>query len=126
MQVLAVGLGGMAGALLRYGLGLALAPPVGGFPVGTLTANWIGCLALGWFHSRFSGAPLSPAVRGGIATGLIGSFTTFSTFSVETHQLLQSGQMGTACLYLLASLWGGIFLLRTGVRLARGKEDRAC
>ena len=65
MQVLAVGLGGMAGALLRYGLGLALAPPVGSFPVETLTANWIGCLALGWFHSRFSGAPLSQAVRGG-------------------------------------------------------------
>ncbi|MFD1426532.1 CrcB protein [Kroppenstedtia sanguinis] len=126
MQILAVGIGGVLGALLRYGLGLALASPEGSFPVGTLTANWIGCLALGWFHSRFSKIFLSPALRGGITTGLIGSFTTFSTFSMETQQLLQSGQIGTACLYLLASLWGGLFLLYIGVRLAKRKGRRAC
>lgn len=121
MHYLAIGTGGMIGALLRFWLGLALEPAGGSFPLGTLTANWIGCLALGWFNTRFSRLPLPSAIRTGIGTGLIASFTTFSTFSVETHRLIQSDQPGAA-LYLLSSLWGGLFLLWIGNRIGNTEK----
>ncbi|OYD09889.1 fluoride efflux transporter CrcB [Paludifilum halophilum] len=128
MNYLAVGVAGMVGALLRYAIGLLFLPdrPVHEvtFPFGTWIANGIGCFALGWFQTRvFSG--LSSVWRTAIGTGLIGSFTTFSTFSVETVQLLQSGNPEMAAIYLLLSLWGGLFLAWAGGRIGRIQAKRA-
>lgn len=120
MVYLAVGLAGAIGAVFRYWLGEAVhgwwSHP---FPFGTLIINYIGCIALGWFTAVMSRKPAFPSwLRTGIATGLIGSFTTFSTFSVETLTLLQNGQWMLALLYVLLSLWGGLLLAWWGLREA--------
>ncbi|KSU84751.1 MULTISPECIES: fluoride efflux transporter CrcB [Fictibacillus] len=121
-----VGIAGMAGALLRYGLGLAVSDiSGGGFPLATFLTNMAGSFALGYLTFRLgrrsSANPYTSLVVG---TGLIGSFTTFSTFSVENIQLFQTGQTATALLYILLSLIGGLFMcwagFRLGSRVAKG------
>ena len=102
---LCVGAGGAAGAMLRYAI--SLLPYKGAFPVLTLITNVLGALAIG----AIAGA----AVRRGLSadsaelvlflkTGVCGGFTTFSTFSLETYELLNQGHYGTALLYMAASL----------------------
>ncbi|SFN25308.1 fluoride efflux transporter CrcB [Dokdonella immobilis] len=85
------------GALLRWGLGIALNPVFPTVPLGTLAANVLGGLlmglALGLF-TQFEG--LSPAMRLTITTGFLGGLTTFSTFSAETVTLLMRGEYGWA------------------------------
>lgn len=128
-----IGLAGMVGALLRYYLGLSVHwnwDMI--FPLGTLITNYIGSFALGWFTTWVSTSALGhPLIRAGIGTGLIGSFTTFSTFSVETMKLLQAGYWATALAYVLLSVWGGLTLAWLGYRLAqantvdvRGEQSR--
>ncbi|WP_409342437.1 fluoride efflux transporter CrcB [Paenibacillus sp. MBLB4367] len=111
---------GMVGALLRYGAGILVhglwASP---FPLGTLLINVAGCIALGWFLTRFSRyESIHPYLRTGIATGLIGSFTTFSTFSIETVELLREGLKQEAMAYVVISFWGGLLAAWLGSRLA--------
>ncbi|WP_018131918.1 fluoride efflux transporter CrcB [Effusibacillus pohliae] len=121
MLYLAVGTGGILGALLRYYLGVSVhawwALP---FPLATLVTNFIGCFVLGWFTTRVARLGWFPAwIRLGFGTGVVGSFTTFSTFSVETFELIRQGLWGTALLYVLLSLWGGLFLAWAGCRIAQ-------
>src|SRR5699024_12191567 len=117
------GIGGMIGALLRYGLGLILFLHGAGIPLDTLAANWTGCLLLGWLNAHL---PASVLLRSGIGTGMIGSFTTFSTFSVETLTLTQKGDVVMAVIYLLLSFWGGILLVHTGSRLGTKRRNNRC
>lgn len=117
-----VGIAGMAGALLRYGLGLAVGLVwEGGFPLATFLTNMAGSFALGyltfWLGRKPSVHPYTSLIFG---TGLIGSFTTFSTFSVENIQLLHSGQTVTAVFYILFSLIGGLFMSWAGFRTGSG------
>lgn len=131
MNAAAVGFFGAIGALLRYGIGRY----VGGwwmssFPLGTLGINFAGCLALGWFSSWAAAQKRLPAwLRTGIGTGLIGAFTTFSTFSVETVGLVRDGLWGMAALYMMLSVIGGFALAWTGYELyqaqVRQRERRA-
>jgi CrcB protein len=83
--LLLIAAGGFAGAICRYALGLALP---GGFPWGTLAANVLGSFALGilLYESRLVGE-LSRETRLVAGTGFLASFTTYSTFAVETAQL---------------------------------------
>lgn len=129
MKAWAIGLFGMAGALLRYGVGeWVQAGGASSFPLATFAVNLAGCLALGGLSAWTADRPGLPAwLSAGIATGLIGSFTTFSTFSVETVELLQAGAAVTAGLYValsvvggLACAWGGSALYR---QLARRVES---
>lgn len=87
----AVALGGAAGALLRWLLELALPSTVGGWPWATLLANVLGCAALAWLvvHDDRHGHP--SWLRPGIGTGLLGGFTTFSTYAVQVAVLGQGG-----------------------------------
>lgn len=122
MDVLAVGIAGIFGAWCRYLISLA-ANPVGAgeFPWGTLACNLIGCLLLGYL-GRASFFKWSSRLQLAINTGVIGSFTTFSAFSVETIELFRSGEVGMAIVYVLLSLWGGLGLAWTGFTLAKRKE----
>ncbi len=93
-----VGLGGMLGALLRYGVGLGVRALHGGpFPAGTLLVNVLGCFAIGWALGHGAGEPrVSGDLRAFAVVGLLGAFTTFSTFGVETVHLIQGGRLGAA------------------------------
>lgn len=113
-----VGLAGMLGAVLRYLLSmLALPAGSGDFPAGTLLVNLAGAFILGWFtamSARSSATALPEWFRTAFGTGLIGSFTTFSTLSVETVQLLQHNEWMKAAVYALSSLIGGLLLAWLG------------
>ena len=88
MQIGLVALGGALGSLARYGVGLAAARWLGlGFPWGTLTVNIIGGLAMGLLAARTG--PGDEALRLLLGVGLLGGFTTFSAFSLETVRLLE-------------------------------------
>jgi fluoride exporter len=116
MQVLLVALGGAVGSVARYSVGLAVARWFGlAFPWGTLTVNIVGSLAIGLLAARF---PANESMRLLLGVGLLGGFTTFSAFSLETVRLIEH-QPGLAMLYVAASLllgvgacWLGLFLGR--------------
>jgi len=120
MSYLVVGFAGIVGALLRYYVGEAVKFDwVYSFPLGTLMINFIGCLVLGWFSVWATTRPAMPTwLRLGFGTGLVGSFTTFSTFSVDVITLFHQKSDGLALLYISLSLFGGLFLAWVGSRLA--------
>lgn len=115
-----IALGGGLGALARYGLARLWPPPVGGFPWVTFGTNVLGCLAMGvlmgcvlhvWPPSRYR--------RPFLGTGVLGGFTTFSTYAVETRGLLAGGHPGTAVAYALGSLLAGVSAAWLGLALTR-------
>lgn len=119
MIYIAIGIFGMVGALLRYYLGVAIHIGwVYSFPLGTLIINWVGTLVLGWFTYYVSQLKCPEWIRLGFGVGLIGSFTTFSTFSVETLNLLNNGLIVHALLYVLLSLLGGLFFSFLGYKMS--------
>lgn len=118
---LAVGLGGMIGAVSRYGISFFI-PSVNGFPYATLLANLIGCFLLSFLLNQSAiKRKLSPELFAAIGTGMIGSFTTFSTFMVETVTLYNSTFM-LAISYVGISILGGLFFCFIGYRLATRKR----
>ena len=114
-----VGISGIIGALLRYYLGTFMNMFWHySFPFSTLLINFIGCFILGWLTMYISRINIIPTyLVTGLETGLIGSFTTFSTFSVETVKLFLTSHWGTAILYVLISLWGGLLVAYFGFYL---------
>ncbi|MEM8849233.1 MAG: fluoride efflux transporter CrcB [Pseudomonadota bacterium] len=115
--LLSVALGGALGASARFLIGAHLARP--GFPVAVLSANVIGSFLMGllvvWLGTR--------GLKGWepfLLTGVLGGFTTFSAFSLETVTLIERGQMGQATLYVGLSVGGAVAALALGVWLARG------
>ncbi|EDL66179.1 fluoride efflux transporter CrcB [Bacillus sp. SG-1] len=123
MIYLFVGLGGAAGSILRYLTGnLLLGLNPAAFPYGTLAANLAGSFLLGlltdtWWKNKKIPSEISAAV----GTGMIGSFTTFSAFSVETLGLLKEDHYYLAFLYFFLSTAGGLFLAWTGLHVLKGK-----
>ena len=112
---LAVGIGAVLGAWLRWGLGVWLNPSVSALPLGTLVANIGGGYAIGLAVAYFSANPsLSPEWRLACITGFLGALTTFSTFSAESVQLLQSARYGAAMLHSAAHLFGSIVATMVG------------
>ena len=92
-QVLAIALGGSAGALLRFWVSTATYALVGrDFPYGTLAVNVLGCLAMGGLYEvLLDRVTLGVELRAALLIGLLGAFTTFSTFSFETLALIEQG-----------------------------------
>ncbi|MFT4413454.1 fluoride efflux transporter CrcB [Bacillus sp. UMB0728] len=118
MRLLLVIVGGFFGAICRYGLGEWVHVD-NGLPLGTLLINLIGCLFLGWFLTFMSKkGKNSEQFTLIVGTGFIGSFTTFSTFSVETIQLLQEGFVVIALFYVLTSTIFGLIMVYLGYRMA--------
>ena len=106
--------GGGVGSVLRYSIGLLLRREDGLFPWGTFTANVVGCFLIGLFYAWSSRLQLTAEVRLMLTTGLCGGFTTFSTFSYESLQLLQQGHYILFLLYVMASLLVGLLAVWIG------------
>lgn len=116
--MLLVALGGAIGASARYGVGLAAARLFGtGFPWGTLTVNVLGGLAMGLLVGAFGHDRAKVLLLG---TGVLGGFTTFSAFSLETVLMLERGAFGLAGLYVAASVLAAMAALMVGLSLGRG------
>lgn len=120
-RFLLVAVGGMVGAVARYGLtGWISSRTDGGFPYGTLAVNLIGSFAIGLFLTlaleRFS---WSPGIRLSVTVGFLGAFTTFSTFSYETVELLREGAYAMATLNAGATLFGCLAATLLGILLAK-------
>lgn len=117
MQVLMVALGGAIGSVARYGVGMAAARLLGlGFPWGTLIVNVAGGLAMGLLAARIG--PSQEQMRLLLGVGLLGGFTTFSSFSLETVRLMEH-QAGLAVLYVAASMILSIGACALGYWLGR-------
>jgi fluoride exporter len=115
-----IALGGGLGALARYGLALALPTRPGRFPWGTFATNVLGCLLIGvlmvlitevWAAHRLA--------RPFLGVGFLGGFTTFSTYALETHGLLQPGTVGLAFGYLAGTLVAAMLAVVVGVWATR-------
>lgn len=120
-QLLYIAAGGATGAILRYWMSLGIHAWMGrGFPYGTLAVNLLGSFLMGLAYVfMIERMDVSPEWRGAIIIGLLGAFTTFSTFSIETLNLLEAGEQLKAGLNILFSVafcitgcWLGLVLGR--------------
>lgn len=119
---LAVFVGGMVGGLGRLGLS-ALLDGDGGMPWATLVANLSGALLLGYLVTRLlQAAPPTSVSIPLLCTGVLGSYTTFSTFSLETWQLVEQGRVLLATGYALGSVGVGLLAAGAGIRLAEARR----
>lgn len=122
MGYLLVFIGGGLGSMARYGLsalGMRLAGAA--FPWPTLVINIAGSALMGLLTGWLAGQGHAPqSLRLFLATGVLGGFTTFSTFSLESVMLYQRGQAGLAVAYVLVSVGVGIGALMLAMWLARG------
>ncbi|MFN4261761.1 MAG: fluoride efflux transporter FluC [Gemmataceae bacterium] len=128
IQIGLVAMGSALGGLARWGTTLGMARLLGAaFPYGTLLVNISGSLFLGWFSTvlaeRLVGSESSwlrpDDLRLMVAVGFTGSFTTFSTFEYESHNLLRDGDGLAAMTYVFVSLFLGLVAVRFGILLAR-------
>jgi len=107
--ILIVGAGGFLGAVLRYGVNTAVVGRAGTFPLGTLIVNVLGCFALGLMAAWFDERPDLPVEwRLAIGTGLLGALTTFSTFGVESIDLMRAGEPRLAMVSIVLNLALGL------------------
>ena len=122
MQLAAIAAGGAIGALLRFWTSNSVHAVFGrAFPYGTLTANVAGSLVMGILYVYFvDRAALAPEWRAAILIGLLGAFTTFSTFSIETFNLIEQGDVFKAALNVLLSV--GLCLLATAFGVVIGRQ----
>lgn len=111
MVYLYIGLAGAIGAISRYLISIMMLTDAV-FPLATLLVNLTGCYALAFIMSRT--LPITDNLKSAIGTGFIGSFTTFSAFSVETLTMIDNDYIGLAMLYIMLSVVGGIILSNLG------------
>lgn len=118
-KLFAVALGGALGSMGRYLTALLVERSSrSNFPFETLAANLLGCLIIGLLWGYFERIPLSNEFRLFVFTGILGGFTTFSTFSRESVQLFKSGETMVAVWYILLSNGVGIALTAAGFLVA--------
>lgn len=118
-QALYIGIAGAIGAICRVGIG-RLFKDVSDFPMSTLTVNLIGtfilCLLSAGALQRITA---DKQIQMAVTTGFLGSFTTFSAFSIETVSLMQDGQLMLAVLYMAVSVIGGLAIGLFGFMIGR-------
>ena len=120
MQLFWIGFGGALGSVLRFWLLGRFQEAYGpGFPIGTLGVNLIGSLVIGFLGGWFLAAPSSVNLRLFLMVGILGGFTTFSSFSLENLNLIREGNWKAAFVYVLASNALGVGLAFAGFLLAR-------
>lgn len=118
-SLLSVAAGGLVGSAARTGIGLLIPTSQGRFPTEVVVVNLVGSFLLGLYLSRRERAVSGPSSMRFWAIGLLGSFTTFSTFSVDLVLLFEAGRLASAVVYLVVSLLGGLALGLTGQRMGR-------
>jgi fluoride exporter len=120
LGLLAVGIGAVFGAWLRWWLGIWLNPELPEVPLGTLVANLVGGFVIGVAIEFFSLYPgIAPEWRLALITGFLGALTTFSTFSAEAVVLLERAQYAWAALHMGLHLIGSIVMTIAGIALLR-------
>jgi len=119
--IVAVSVGGIAGTLLRFGTGNWVnANWPRHFYTATLAVNIVGCLLIGVLYGLFLIRPEVPIeVRAGLMVGFLGGLTTFSSFSLDTVRLLETGQMPLAFVYAAISVFGGLLATWAGLSLTK-------
>lgn len=122
LKIAAVGSGGFIGAVSRYLLSLFAQSQFPGhaFPFGTVLVNLLGCLLIGFLAGLFEMKSwVHPEIRLFIFVGILGGFTTFSTFSHETFLLWENGKLLMSFLNLGAQVIFGLFFVWVGYMLVR-------
>ena len=119
--ILAVSVAGIAGTLLRFATGTWVnANWPRHFYTATLAVNLVGCLIIGLLYGWFLLRPEVPIeIRAGLIVGFVGGLTTFSSFSLDTLRLLESGQALVAFGYLGISVFGGLLATWAGLSLTK-------
>lgn len=111
LNLLIIGAGGFMGAILRYltGIGVHRLLNTYAFPYGTLTVNVVGCTVIGLLAGlAASRGIMGPELRTFLFIGLLGGFTTFSTFGFETLMIADGGRLGLALVNVLANVGLGL------------------
>ncbi len=118
-MAVAVGAGGALGALARYGVSLAVSS-LTHWPAwpATLITNVVGCFAIGLTYSWLEGRDHAEWVQLLLITGLLGAFTTFSTFSLDAMHLIHDRQWGQMAIYIVASVVIGLLAVKAGMWVA--------
>ncbi len=120
MNVLLVALGGAIGSAARYLVGAFVANRFGpDFPWGTFIVNVSGSFLIGVILSLVGGGQLPAGARLFLAVGVMGGYTTFSTYSNETLQLIQGGEVGAAMFNALGQIVAGFIGVYLGMVLGR-------
>ncbi len=119
-KLLFIAIGGASGAILRYTVsGLTYKYLDGMLPWGTLMVNLIGCFLIGFLWQLFEVVTSSSNVRAFIFIGILGAFTTFSTYGLETFNLFKEGETKYALLNIAASNLAGIAFVFAGIFASR-------
>lgn len=124
VNVLLVGCGGALGAVARYGVGglVHRNPALAGFPFGTLTVNLVGCLLIGLGAGLADARQaIGPEARLFLFVGVLGGFTTFSSFGYETVALLRDHEFLRAGLNAGLNVFAGLLLVWLGYALTGGR-----
>ena len=120
LKLLLIAIGGASGALLRYAVsGLIYKYLDGVLPWGTLIVNLVGCFLIGFLWQLFEMMASSPSTRAFIFIGTLGAFTTFSTYGLESFNLLREGEIKFAIFNILASNILGLVLVFCGFVISR-------
>jgi CrcB protein len=121
MPLVLIGLGGFFGAISRYLIDGAVSDRTGGdFPWGTLVVNATGSFALGLLFAMATERAILPAgIRGPVMIGFIGSYTTFSTYMLESWGLIESGSYGAAVANIGGSIVIGLIAIAAGLFIGR-------
>lgn len=120
VKYLSVGIGGFLGAVGRYWLSGWAQKFTERFPLGTLSVNVIGSLVLGFLATLFlEKVMVSQELRLMMLIGLLGAFTTYSTFSLETLNLIRGNEWMLAGINILTNIFGTLLAVWAGVSLAK-------
>ncbi|HNO76890.1 MAG TPA: fluoride efflux transporter CrcB [Phycisphaerae bacterium] len=119
-----VGLGGAVGSMLRFALAAGAERLFGAekFPIGTMLVNVLGSMAIGYLTVRFEESAVSHVYRVAVLVGLLGGFTTFSSFSLNTIQLIFEREYTLAIVNVVGSVLLCLAGCWLGFRIARGLE----